>query len=70
MTQTSHSTEALARKHARRQGRDLVWVVEVPHGHFDSGTTQWRVFTSRPDLGPHDTVLYQGPGYACPKEVA
>ena len=65
---TTHSTEALARKAARRHGRETVRVVKSPL--LDGSGARYHVETAEDitgELSP-ETVLYHGPGYLCPKE--
>lgn len=65
---TRHTTEALARKAARRHARETVRVVKSPllsgpGAHYHVETAEDITGTLSPE-----TVLYHGPGYLCPKE--
>lgn len=67
---TRHSTEALARKAARRLGNEPVHIIGT---RTDYGIWTYHVLTGpdcqRPEGAPWAAYLYRGPGYLCPKEV-
>ncbi len=66
---TRHTTEALARKAARRLGREKVYVTQAWTPL--RSTTMFVVIACELVLPlDEEFVLYQGPGYVCPREVA
>ena len=67
---TRHTTEDLARKAARRLGRELVQIIETPGIRF--GQCDYHGESGVPEsvLAPEERLVYKGPGYACPREVS
>ena len=80
--QSHHPTEALARKAARRHGRELVRILEVVNGPvqsllgcgcdagIESGFYVEDSDTQGVNLRPWETLVYEGPGYACGRDVS
>ena len=61
MNNTRHPTEALARKAARRWGKDLVRIIQSPTG-IDSASEFYVEAAGTSVLGALDTLIYTGKG--------
>lgn len=69
MNQTSHSTEALARKEARRHGRDLIQIIGVPSPIGGSFIYWVRPLVMGVALNEGEVEVYRGWGGACSGRV-